>query len=353
MNGNVIERKDRNRHGGGVAVFISDELNYSRRADIENPAIESIWIELKLHSTNSILIGTYYRPPNSNIEYQNLIETTISQAISTGKEVYVLGDLNYNMLCVRKAQFVRQLCIQHNLQVIESTTRITENSSSLLDIVLTNNPQNVKESRVISHGLSDHSFICIVRKLFRPKIPPKMVTFKSCKKFDIDSFIEDLHQVDWEPFLQSVSVESAWQLWKDVFFNICNKHAPNITMKARGTKTPWVTDEFVQYSHERDRLKVKAEKSGNREIWRKYRDMRNFVNNMRKTLKKVYYQNQIMENKRNPKELWTILKTLTPSSKTSNTLRSINVDGTCVHTDQDVAEKFNAFFISAGLCFWD
>ena len=156
-----------------------------------------------MQSANSILIGTYYRPPNSNTEHQEhqgLIEATISQAIGTGKEVYVLGDLNYDMFCVRKAQFVRQLCIQLNLQqVIKSPTRITENSSCLLDIVLTNNPQNVKDSRVISHGLSDHSFICIViGELFRhvrPKLPPKLVTsFRSFQKFDIDSFIEDLQR---------------------------------------------------------------------------------------------------------------------------------------------------------------
>ena len=95
-------------------------------------------------------------------------------------------------------------------------------------------------------------------------------------------------------------------------------------------------------------MKGKAEKSGNREILRKYRDMRNFVNNMRKKLKRAYYQNQIMENKRNPRELWKILKTLTPSCKSSNTLRNINVDGTDIHTDQDIAERFNEFFVSAG-----
>lgn len=41
-------RKDRNRNGGGIMVFMSSQLKYSRRHDLENPRIETIWLEIQL-----------------------------------------------------------------------------------------------------------------------------------------------------------------------------------------------------------------------------------------------------------------------------------------------------------------
>ena len=45
--GYVMKRKDRNRNGGGVAVYIKDDIQYSRRNDIENDKTESLWIEIQ------------------------------------------------------------------------------------------------------------------------------------------------------------------------------------------------------------------------------------------------------------------------------------------------------------------
>ena len=46
--GYVVERSDRNRHGGGVAVYIKDDIHYKRRYDVENVNnIESVWLEIQ------------------------------------------------------------------------------------------------------------------------------------------------------------------------------------------------------------------------------------------------------------------------------------------------------------------
>jgi len=35
-----------NGKGGGVAVYINENINFKRRQDLENPHIESLWIEI-------------------------------------------------------------------------------------------------------------------------------------------------------------------------------------------------------------------------------------------------------------------------------------------------------------------
>ena len=84
--------------------------------------------------------------------------------------------------------------IKHKLkQVIQHATRITETSTSLIDIVLTNTFYNIRESCVLSEGLSDHSLVYFVRKLQRPKFEPKTIIFRSFKRFNIQHFLEDLN----------------------------------------------------------------------------------------------------------------------------------------------------------------
>ena len=70
MNGyNTVERH-RSRTGGGVALFIRDDLNFSKRNYLAHFDIESVYIEIGkdlLHTSRDIIIGVLYRPPNRYI----------------------------------------------------------------------------------------------------------------------------------------------------------------------------------------------------------------------------------------------------------------------------------------------
>ena len=42
--GFVIYRNDRNRHGGGVALYVRDDVKHKPRKDLTIPGLESVWI---------------------------------------------------------------------------------------------------------------------------------------------------------------------------------------------------------------------------------------------------------------------------------------------------------------------
>ena len=48
MTGFRVYRKDRNRNGGGVAVYVSDDVKSVRRSDLEEEGIEALWIQVKM-----------------------------------------------------------------------------------------------------------------------------------------------------------------------------------------------------------------------------------------------------------------------------------------------------------------
>ena len=57
--------RDRNRHGGGVAIYYKNEIAVARCERFENVEIEGIWIEINLNN-NFIYLSCLYRPPSEN-----------------------------------------------------------------------------------------------------------------------------------------------------------------------------------------------------------------------------------------------------------------------------------------------
>ena len=95
--GYTIIRKDRNRQGGGVALYVRSTINYTRRKDLEDDDLEFLCIEIRKPKTKTILVGTWYRPPNSSIELFNNFEAILNRLEDTNLEVSLAGDLNCNI----------------------------------------------------------------------------------------------------------------------------------------------------------------------------------------------------------------------------------------------------------------
>jgi exonuclease III len=91
--------------GGGVAAYISDEIQWKRRNDLENKNIESIWIEIQPNYAKSFLICILYRPPDSskqlNHNFNKEFDEMLSLASKECKETIILGDVNVNFLVPR------------------------------------------------------------------------------------------------------------------------------------------------------------------------------------------------------------------------------------------------------------
>ena len=58
----AIYRKDRDRHGGGVAMFISEEFKFFKREDLETD-FESLTVELDIQYVKPILIPQHTDHP--------------------------------------------------------------------------------------------------------------------------------------------------------------------------------------------------------------------------------------------------------------------------------------------------
>ena len=87
-------RRDRNRHGGGVAIYCKNEIAATRCERFEKMEIEGIWIKINLNN-NFIYLSCLYRPPSENGNFWDILNENISLIKEGGDDAFfIVGDLN-------------------------------------------------------------------------------------------------------------------------------------------------------------------------------------------------------------------------------------------------------------------
>ena len=97
IEGYIVNRKDRNRFGGGVAIYMHRTIKFILREDLKDLDLETITVELNLPFIKPIVLTTLYRPEGP-IEVLNRIESMVSNTVSNNKEFILMGDLNCDLL---------------------------------------------------------------------------------------------------------------------------------------------------------------------------------------------------------------------------------------------------------------
>ena len=88
------ERKDRTAHGGGVALYIREPIQYTRHTDLPYQDLELICVEIQPPESKSYIVIAWYRPPSDPVDSFNKLETILSYLDQEGKEIILLGDTN-------------------------------------------------------------------------------------------------------------------------------------------------------------------------------------------------------------------------------------------------------------------
>ncbi len=99
--GYSIVRHDRNRKGGGSAIYVSDDLDFIHRSELHSDLVESTWVEINLKNSRSIIIGSIYRPPSARVDqlHVNISNHVTNVMDSFSKSDFVItGDFNYDTL---------------------------------------------------------------------------------------------------------------------------------------------------------------------------------------------------------------------------------------------------------------
>ena len=344
--GYKFERRDRGQLGGGVGCYIKEKYTYIRRFDLEPNELELMWLEIKKSNASSLFVAVTYRKPNEHNLYFEHLENTIENVLSFSNNVILLGDFNCNMLTENGlSKKVKELCISMQMQqLVKQPTRINPHSSTLIDLIITLNVDNIVQSGVQCVGFSDHALVYTVLKGTCRLLKPKVSKFRSFRFFDKDKFIKDILEVDWSKlYSDDISVEELWMEFKTKFVELSNIHAPFISVRRKRHGAPWITNEYILLARERDYFRKKYYQTKLQCHWDKFKGFRNKANNMNKKLKRNFYQNEFLECGSDIKKNWKILKNLLPNKNGAMDVKLV-IEGNIITDAEEIASKLNVAF---------
>jgi hypothetical protein len=126
--------------GGGVAMYICDEFQFSIRDDLtinENQQFETIFAEI-CYGKSKIVVGEVYRVPNTNEKLSiQRYETILQKLINLNGDVIIGTDQNFNFLDTERrgnTQDILNVFITNGfIPTITKATRICHSTSTLID----------------------------------------------------------------------------------------------------------------------------------------------------------------------------------------------------------------------------
>jgi exonuclease III len=339
-------RKDRDAHGGGLVIYIKDDLHCIERIDLENSSVESLWLEVKQSNSKSFLLSYVYRPPSSRVQWLEDFTNMIVNSPLDEKECIVMGDFNFDLINLDSSSksWLEVMESVRFSQLVQTPTRVTKTSTTLIDHAFSNTPSNVSCVTVPFYAISDHYPVCLTRKIssnYNKGPVHKTITYRSMKNFDETNFLTDLSNQPWSLLeLYDDSPDDSIDMFLDLFNSVLNKHAPQKTKRVKRVSQPsWFSHEILEAIKTRDKFH-KARDTIN------YKEWRQIVKDLIISAKKRFYQDTISSNKHNPKRLWNSLNELSGRSQHPQTNYINDENDEPIIDPKTSANVFNDHFCS-------
>ncbi|CAB4025123.1 Hypothetical predicted protein [Paramuricea clavata] len=311
IEGYRLLRLDRlGKRGGGVCVFTRNSLKTKIIKDISvisSTGFHQLWILIQHKKMKSIVLCVAYRPPDCPVScFVDDFMDNYSYALILKKDIFVVGDLNCNLLkSGPESDALNELCSSLNLfQLIKEPTRVTLQSSSLIDVILTSNTSLVVESGVEKTHISDHFLVYSILKLKLPKKLPDYMVIRSFKNYSSEAFKNDLEQLIWQENPIDQGVDQRLDNFNQKFLRVLDMHVPIKTVKIKRRLCPFVDQEIVQLMKKRNALHKLARQTLQALDWDRYRSCRNQIKRKWRESERKFVYKRINDKNSNNNSLW-------------------------------------------------
>ena len=146
-------------------------------------------------------------------------------------------------------------------------------------ILLLTHQRKFLVSGVIHTGISNHSLIFEIRKVSVIDKQENILEIRNMKNFNKEKFTEELLKQPWKSVQFCAEDPNAmWEIWKKLFLDVVDKHAPFQHKKIRSIKAPWIKNGIKTLIITRDRFKRKAILTNHENDWLNFKTTKNEEN---------------------------------------------------------------------------
>ena len=288
---------------GGVLAFFSEEQTAFERADLRGSnSTQSVWLDITINS-QKLLLGTVYRPP-SDVDFFGNFQVLIESLWLRRNNLIIVCDLNSDMKKGRHDEILgnygtrlRNILGQFNLKnVINSPTRITHNSMTIIDLILTSDLEKMTNSGTWSNGLSDHHLVYTVVSLKKKQEKPILKEVQNYKNIDrstLSTLEVDFDSTPWDICNVFDDVEDSVWAWEFLYKNIMKDHIKKRKAKIRAKSHPWVNSTIRKMMNKTYRLLLRAQRTKCEHHWKEYRKARNQTTKMCRISELNYWKGRL------------------------------------------------------------
>ena len=163
-------RYDRNSHGGGILIFIREDIPTKIISITPLKDFEGIFVELNFRKKKILLCYSYNH-------HLNILGKILDTQMKIYGNFLIVRDFNFEMT----ESVMENFCGTYHLHnVIKDPTCFKNpDKSSYIDLLLTNFPKSFLKLQTLETGLSDfHKLTLAVLKIHYKKQNPLVITYR-------------------------------------------------------------------------------------------------------------------------------------------------------------------------------
>ena len=221
---------------------------------------EDLWFDVQFPGQyNKFIFSVIYRHPWNNLTtaFIESLDESLQKVNRKRDQVVIMGDINIdlnpNNNYASRSDYLHMLESNAFSNLITKPTRVTENSQTIIDHLLTNDNESLINPGVLHYKSADHFPIFCLISL--PKINSYQSTatniFRNIKSIDVDNFCDDLessltpltYDLIYSPLTPQSLNDNFNRLIKTIS-DVIETHAPLQTASRRQKrlqKRPWIT----------------------------------------------------------------------------------------------------------------
>ena len=366
----ITKHKSKRKEGGGLGIYVKNDLDYFRRGDLECPVeyqdfFDYMFIEINQgkNKTNAV-IGVFYRPPGQNSidDLSDHINMLLPKLNKENKNVLITGDNNVNLLKCDShkpsANYLDTFLSNGFMPKITVPTRVTHNSATLIDHMFLNDTQEYinLHAGTLTSSMTDHYMNFIFISNFKRVSNPKYITYRPFTESNIIKLRNKLNDADFSPIYATENPNTSYNLMIDIYKKNLDEIIPLKSARFNKYKhriNPWITKGILTSIKHRDKLhkKMKNAKSLTQKakLEKDFTEYRSLLHKTIQKMKRKYELDIFEKSKNNCKLIWkSINRIIGKNHDKTNAPMKIDDDGVTITDLKQIADCFNNYYVNVG-----
>ena len=289
-------------------------------------------------SCGRMLLPIYRSPTQDPCYFVDNVCRIIDGYALSRENVLLIGDFNME---VGDRALSPLINTYHLFNLLKGPTCFKTSRGRSIDLILTNKKHSFMKSQSFETGFSDHHhLIYTILKSTFVKLPPRNIRYREYRNFCAEEFQRDLD------IKLRDTIPTDYQALHSVTESVLQKHAPLKQRMVRGNNKPHVKSDMRKAIMTRTRLKTRANKSGNDEDRKKYKQQRNLIVSMNRKAKRDFYHSVDINAIDNDKKFWKAVKPMFSNGNPMGEKIVLIEEGEVISDDKVIAECLNSHFVN-------